>query len=250
MQGAKVLYEDLLSGDSIPMVAIGHIRSPRLSEMRPTSGIGWARYNSYITVLKMSKQQILLLASDANPESEVFDIVIGNESLRGLFHEALEFFMDETIEYDEAYHLFAVCDKPINDEEKNVVGIITSGNFDSVRNLILTANYVPTSSADVGVIHNSKASEDLWNKAQEYLANQGGQQESEVCTVGNMLSKLCAIHPSLNFTNVNDLTVFQFYDTFFQICYMRSKDFEEQIVSNHGSKEFRFDDWMKPVKNY
>ena len=65
--------------------------------------------------------------------------------------------------------------------------------------------------------------------------------------LANIISKLCAVHPSYNLLNIYDLTVFQLYDAFFQYGYMRSTSLSEQIFSNHGGNSFKFENWLKPI---
>ena len=36
----KISYEDLISGDSIYVDGVGHVRSPFLRELKPTEGVG------------------------------------------------------------------------------------------------------------------------------------------------------------------------------------------------------------------
>ena len=65
--------------------------------------------------------------------------------------------------------------------------------------------------------------------------------------LGNIISKICAIHPSYNLLNIYGLTVFQLYDSFFQLGYMRSTDLSEKIFSNHGGDSFKFENWLQPI---
>ena len=96
------------------------------------------------------------------------------------------------------------------------------------------------------------ADKELWEKAQEYLRKQAEQTSGEnkpEYRLSNIISKVCSIHPSYNLLNVYDLTIFQLYDAFFQLSYMRSSDLSERIFSNHGGDKFHFEDWLKPIQN-
>lgn len=253
----KIQYEDLLSGDPISVKGVGHIRSPKLKEMSPSSGIGWDGYSIYIYFLKAGCEQLKkdILKNDAI-DGSIYEIVTQNCDLRTLYEKAFSFFMLETVAYEETNNVFvsiaSVPDEESDDGVKNIpIGLISESNFDDVRAMILTMNYITLSQTDVKTTHSSEASKAAWDEVQNYLNKQveSTPKDDGPMTLGNMMSKLCAIHPSINYTNIFDLTVFQFYDTFFQTCYMRSISFSEAVVSNHGSKDFKYEDWLNPIKN-
>lgn len=255
MPDINIEYDDLLSGDYILINNVGHFRSPKLKEMNPSEGIGWFRYNLYLFYLKCGREQLakfLRSLGDSEDAQElsngmgVYSFVIGFEPMRDAYREALEFFSMESITYNEDYRCFI-----LQDEHKNAVGFINEENFDYVRSIILLLNYISRDKTNVDTKHSSKESEARWEAVQAYLAQKEQQGKSdESMSIGNMISKLCIISNSYNLLNVYDLTVFQLYDQFFQACYLRGINFTESIVSNHGSKDFKYEDWIKPVKNY
>lgn len=246
----KIRYEDLLSGDSIFVSGVGHVHSPKLKEMKPTKGIGWERYNYYVFFMKMDEAQIDQFPTiKRSPGESLFQCILNNEPLRELYSEAFSFFLDEYAVYEERISGFVVVQKEKDSESLKLVGTIVEDNFDHVRATILTLNYIPLSETNLQTKHSSEASEILWELAQQMVETKAKAPADEKLTIGNILSKLCVIHPSLNYLNVFELTVFQFYDTFFQCCYIRQTEFSEAIVSNHGSKDFKYENWLNPVEN-
>lgn len=247
----NISYEDLLSGDCIYANGIGHVRSPKLKEMWPSSGIGWDRYNYYIFFLKIGENQLSLLDGIDRKENEtLFECMVRHAELRELYLEAFSFFIAENVIFDDRGNRFLVYRQNDENSQPQLVGIISTDNFDYVRAVILLLNYIPLDQTDIQTTYESKAAEEAWKNMQRYLDQQEPTKKDESMNIGNILSKLCAIHPSINYLNVFELTVFQFYDAFFQCCYMHSVSFTEAIVSNHGSKEFKYESWLKPVRNY
>lgn len=239
-----------MCGDVVPVDGIGHVRSPQLKEMFPTSGIGWMRYTLYIYVLRANIDELKKLDGTAGDKNTVYDAVISSETLRILYAEALSFFMAEMVLFEQSRQIFITYTKN-EDEDVKLSGIINSENFEELRASVLLMNYISPTKANVDVQFASERAKELWERAQKYLAAQETKKESNpAMTMGNIISKLCTIHPSYNLFNVYDLTVFQLYDAFFQLCYMRSIAFSEAVVSSNGSKEFKYSDWMNPVKNY
>ena len=115
---------------------------------------------------------------------------------------------------------------------------------------MLQLNFIGLDQEDEHVTHTSDHSKELWERAQSFLKKQAEAKEKEdkpEYHIGNIVSKLCSVHPSYNFLNVWKLTVFQLYDAFFQCSYMRSSDLNEAIFSNHGGDKFSFESWLKPI---
>lgn len=246
-----VSYEDLLSGDQILLDGVGHFRSPQLKEMHP-GGIGWPTYNTFIYIIKANRDELLALSPDAQSSDSLFLTIINNDQLRDLYRGVLDFFMLETVIYDDAQGRFVTLEVTPQDDENvgiSIVGEINADNLDDVRELILHLNYVSLKETDINMKFSSKAAEEAWLTIQKYQKDSTGKKDDASHTIGNFISKLCAIHPSYNLFNVYELTVFQFYDAFFQSAYMKSFSFSEAVVSNHGSDSFDFNDWMNPVQN-
>lgn len=98
----KFSYEDLISGDSIPVEGIGHIRSPLLHELKPTQGIGMWTYNLYLNILSWEKEDLIkfmkmstgktLKALENADKLNAFDAVTLLDPTRQLLQSAMAFF--------------------------------------------------------------------------------------------------------------------------------------------------------------
>ena len=252
-------YFDMLSGEPIFIHGVGHIRSPKLGELRPSSGVGYKAYNWYLSLMSWDKKQ--LLRYDAlmkyrgvekleHERLNVFDAVILIQQTRELYRGVLSFFIAEDIVWDKSSCKYIVYVIDEETEEPRIVGEITRDNFEDVRNLILQMNFIGLDKDGAPVKHSSEKSKELWERVQGYLADQTKRDEAEPhpeYRLSNIISKLCAVHPSYNLLNIYDLTIFQLYDAFFQVGYMRSADLSEQVFCNHGGDKFKFEDWLKPI---
>jgi hypothetical protein len=253
----------MLSGEPLLLQGVGHIKSPILRDICPYSGIGYKKYNLYLSFLSWEKERLLKYdqlmqyrgASKLNREQfRVFDIATLLKQTRELCRGALSFFIVENIVWDEANRRFAIY---VNDEENEdrqiVIGEINRENFDDVRRIILQSNFIGLDKDNSPLKHSSEKSKELWEKAQKYLEEQAKssneKEEKSEYHIGNIISKLCAAHPSYNLLNIFNLTIFQLYDSFFQFGYLRSSDLNEKIFSNHGGDNFKFEDWLKPILN-
>ena len=256
-------YFDMLSGEPLLLQGVGHIKSPLLRDICPSSGIGYRKYHLYLNFLSWEKEHLLKYdqlmqyrgASKLNREQfGVFDIATLLKPTRELYRGVLSFFIVEDIVWDEANRRFVIC---VNNEDgtnkQTVVGEINRDNFDSVRRVILQSNFIGLDKDEEPVRHSSDKSKELWEKAQKYLEEQAksnsGKEEKPEYHISNIISKLCAAHPSYNLLNIFNLTIFQLYDSFFQFGYLRSSDLNERIFSNHGGDKFKFEDWLRPILN-
>ena len=255
-------YFDMLSGEPILFHGVGHIKSPILRDICPYSGIGYPKYNLYLSFLSWDKERLLKYdklmqyrgASKLDREQfNVFDIATLLRQTRELCRGVLSFFIVEDIVWDEKNRRFAIC---VNNEEKDeqiVVGTINRDNFDEVRRVILQSNFIGLDKDEAPIRHSSEKSKELWEQAQRYLKEQAksddAKEERPEYHIGNIISKMCAAHPSYNLLNIFNLTIFQLYDSFFQFGYLRSSNLNERIFSNHGGDKFKFEDWLKPILN-
>lgn len=249
-------YFDMLSGEPVYCQGVGHLRSPLLHELRPTSGIGYRAYNLYLNLLSWDKEHLLKYdqlmqfrgASKLNRDAfNVFDVATLLGQTRELCRGVLSFFMVEDLIWDENGRRYLAVN-PENQQE--IVGEINRDNFEEVRRLMLQFNFIGLDKDDTPAAHSTDKSKELWEKTQDFLKEQAEAEVKEdkpEYHLSNIISKMCAIHPSYNLLNVYGLTVFQLYDSFFQLGYMRSADLSEKIFSNHGGETFRFEDWLKPI---
>ena len=250
-------YEDLLSGEAVFFDGVGHIRSPKLKELTPERGIGLSTYYFYLNILSWDKNRFLELTKRLNLKgSEIvekyerftyFDVltVLGSK----LLEEVLTFFLCEKAVWDEEerkYIVFEAAPNPTSNTGKRI-GEITFENFDELRAAILQMNYIKLGQPK-DLTFASEHAREVWERTQGYLSKHAAR-ETETLSIGNVTSKLCAIHHSYNLLNVYELTVFQLYDQFFQCGYLRTIDLNERIYSNYGGEKFNMRDWMKPVKN-
>ena len=252
-------YFEMLSGEPIPVAGIGHLRSPFLRDIYPESGIGYDAYNLYINFLSWDKEKIiqydqLMGLRGANRLAEekkltAFDAVTLLAQTREYCREILSFFMLEELTWDESGRKFVAY--ITDDDGQHITGEINRDNFEEVRLDILQLNFIGLDKDKNPQTFTSEHAKELWEKAQCYLKEQtkakDGEEDKPEYHLGNIVSKLCAVHPSYNFLNIYKLTVFQVYDAFFQICHIRGSDLNEQIFSNHGGDKFRFEDWLKPI---
>lgn len=250
----KFSYEDLISGDSIPVNDVGHLRSPQIKEIKPTKGIGAWTYNIYLNILAWEREEIIDFIKITSPrKAEIlnknaqlgaYDIITLVDLTRELLLNAMAFFMDEKIIWEEKDRSFYT----FNQENNQQVGKIDRNNFEEVRDMMLQLCYISVGDAAKPVKHSSKASQKAWDRVQQYLKEESKKAvPDKKMSLGNIISKLCAANTGYTLLNIYELTVFQLYDQFFQYGYLRAMDLNEMTFSNHGGKDFDIQAWLKPI---
>lgn len=253
----KFSYEDLISGDSIPVDGIGHIRSPQVKELKPTQGIGTWKYNLYLNILLWEKEDILkfmklstgrrLKALSDNDKLNVFDSITILDETRQLLQDAMAFFIDENLVWDKSKREFSAKDKETNE----VVGHINRENFDDVRDMMLQVNYINLGNSAKPTKYSSNKAKALWEEAQKRLKESAKKTvNDDRMKLGNIISKLSCVSVGYTLLNIYELTIFQLYDQFFQYGYLRAMDLSEMAFSNHGGKDFDIQAWLKPIINF
>lgn len=248
-------YADLISGDSIPLKGIGHFHSPKLYELQPTKGIGSFKYNLYLSLFAWNKETLLtymknmrmggLKAFQGHDELTYFDIITLISSTRSMIVEAIDFFIDEKIVWDNASKCFAVYDG-----NENLVGYINRENYPTVAHVILQLNYINLGEDKTPTKFASDEAQRRWEEAQKYVQKQEkkkGDKDNPDYKLGNIISKVCCVHHSYNLLNIYNLTIFQLYDQFYQVSYLRGVDLNDRIFSNHGGDNYKFENWLTPV---
>lgn len=250
----KFSYEDLISGDSIFVKGIGHFRSPTLQELKPTKGIGTWTYNFYINVLAWDKEGFLKFLRVAmgrraaplekNQKLQTYDVVTLIETSRELLREAMAFFMQEEVLWNEKKRIYETYSK----DENKIIGEINRENFEEVRDMMLQMNYINIGESAKPVKHSSETAKELWERAQKELKEESLKSTPDKnMNLGNIISKLCAANTGYTLLNIYDLTVFQLYDQFFQYGYLRAMNLNEMAFSNHGGENFDMRAWLKPI---
>lgn len=251
----KLAYEDLISGDPIYIDGVGHIRSPYLREIKPTSGIGMWTYNLYLNALSWDKEDFIRILSATsklktdiikNPKLEAYDLMTLVPNSRELLLNAMAFFMCEDLQWEQKGRLINVFDRQSNE----LVGMISRENFEEVRKMMLQMNYVGGGDTDKPIRHSSSKAQELWETAQKYLKQERKNAKADSrMNLGNIISKVCAAGIGYTLLNIYDLTVFQLYDQFFQIGYMRAMRINDTAFSIHGGKKFDTQAWLNPINH-
>lgn len=248
----KLDYYQLLSPEPVIFKQTGSFLSPTLREI---SRIGLPVYHTYLSFLFMTPE-IFYSITDEEKYSDSLSlyelITMGNSpkiiQARETIAEALNFFMVEEVKYMEEYKIFLVFNGKDENGSPIPTGIIKKENYSLVCDIIAQRNNIRLKQEDVSLVKNEKARDIMRKIEKGRKKNSENPNTDKSFELGNIISKVCSRHPSINLLNVYELTVFQLYDAFYNVTNQLVYDLQSAAVAYNGSNavpDFNYTDWFK-----
>lgn len=259
----KLDYGTQLSPVPITL-SIGTLRKPTLKEI---SQITFERFSFYEYFLKLSPETYYIkikedidgkaywdsLRKEEQNQITIYNVIEEDEKIRNIYIEIFNFFFVETVIYKEGFFILLKENIPNSQEIKKeqVRGAIAKENFSQVINLIqqICCIYNEEESLD-----DMKFKNNLARKLMEKMINAKKEQETNKSdlnlTIPNIISSLANKHPSLNYVNIWDLTIFQLLDAFNRTRTISMYDIDSTRVSVWGDEKKTFDVSLWYKNNY
>ena len=251
-------YGTLLSEEPI-CFPIGSIKPPTIGDIKKINFAKFQLYEMYLQItpedyFSKSKNSELKQTWDTMSEEqkEQFKIILIDNSLQKIYLEVFNFFFVEDVIFEK--DVFAVYD---NGE---LIGVIHEGIFASIIEVIqqLCGIYEKKENDyDDIPLKNTKVAKSIFdkiikgrkkykkNKKKEMLKNGSAKN----WTLPNIYSSVANAHPSLNYSNMNGLTVYQLIDAFQKTMVNKKYEMFAHSVSVWGDEKEQFDDslWYKNI---
>lgn len=245
-------------------LSIGIIRKPTLEEI---AQLTFDKFSYYEFFLKLSPETYYTKIKKDNGEAywnsltkeerdkiTIYDIIEKDKQIRNTYVEIFNFFFVETVTYQEGFFiLFKENNVNLDDlEEHQIRGLISREIFSQVIDLL----------QQICCIHNDEESLDdmrfknnLARKLMEkMLKAKKKEQETKKLdlnlTIPNIISSVANRHPSLNYVNIWNLTIFQLLDAFSRMQTNTMYDIDSTRVSVWGDKNKTFDVSLWYKNNY
>jgi hypothetical protein len=244
----KIPYSKLISKRPILVSTFGPIYTPTWDEI---DSIGYEVYQGFISILMLTDEMLDKLHPELKileriPEKNrvkltVFDLIAIHDDTQEMCSKALSFFCKKPAVFDKKQHCFVLGTK----KEKNF-SYVTRENHDVLFDFILQLNFI-RSSPDKELKFKNKAAKRIYDKIQAAKKEQK-QTNDKSMELPNLVSAICARHPSINFLNVGNLTVGQIYDTFIQMGKNHQFDASVMRWAAYGTEPFDFSLWYKSTR--
>lgn len=257
----QIPYFDLLSGESIFIENIGYFKSPTLKEV---SQVGYSTYLMYLNFLIIKLDDFLKLINltekyEALTEEEkeyntLFRLIIGIGDSLDIISGLFELHIKNPVVFNADMEVFEIYDVDYNIEDSNniLVGTIDNNNFDFVRNIICQMSNIDCK-IQAPQKFTSERAKKLFERTEKNKYEQKMKNGSDNLDIPNMISKYCVANKQgINIINVWDMTIYQLYDQFYQLIYIRKSDNQDDIYANTVSFSdlSKYDDslWLKSNK--
>lgn len=251
-------YMTQLSPEPISL-SIGVLRKPTLREF---SKLTFDKLNYYEYILRLSPEEYYTelkgdegkeywksLSDESRNDINIYKIVESDEGIKQTFVEIFNFFFVETVVYKDGFFLLLKEKVATLDEVKpeQVCGVIAKENFLQAVNLIQQILCINDSeeSMDEMKFKNDIAKK-LYSKMHKATAKKSKSVDMNL-TIPNIISSISNKHPSLNYLNIWDLTMFQLLDSFNRMQSNSMYDLSCTRVAVWGDKDKAFDPslWYK-----
>lgn len=240
-------YAEMIS-DFPVCLSIGNIRKPKLKDI---FSISFSKFTMYEFIMRLTPEiyySDLKKDSALNGESKgktLFDIILTDKDLRMAFAEIFDFFFEEKVEFNEDFQYFLIFDK---NENNNVIGAITPENIDDILDILQQICCIQDKHKKDQRKYKNDLARKLMEKMDKAAAEQQKQKKADLnLTIPNLISAVSNIHPSLNYLNVFELTIFQLMDAFNRIQSNILFEIDSTRVSVWGDEKNTFDvtNWYK-----
>ena len=251
----KLDYGTLLSPSPIKL-SIGTVRKPTLLAI---SEISFEKFGYYEFLLKLDpntfytkmcndacRKQWESLAEDAKKDVTLFDLIEKEPLLQKQFVKVFQFFFLETVIYQEGlFILLKESEKPWDGGLSKVAGAITRDNLGSVLSVLQEICCIKDEEEEPPRFKNETARK-VWEKIQK-AKKQEKKPVDKNLSLPNLISAVSNRHPSLNYTNVWELNLFQLLDAFRRMQTNLIFEIDQMRVSVWGDEKKTFDPvlWYK-----
>lgn len=259
----KLDYGTQLSPIPITL-SIGTLRKPTLKEI---AQLTFDKFSFYEFFLKMSPEIYYTkiknndgveywnsLTEEDKEKITIYDFIERDEQIKDTYIEILNFFFVETVIYNEGF--FLLVKEKIDNLEKirdeQVCGVISRDSFSQVINLIqqICCIYNEEESLDDMKFKNNTARK-LMEKMLKAKKKERETKKADLnLTIPNIISSLANKHPSLNYVNIWELTIFQLLDAFNRTQVNSMYDIDSTRVSVWGDEKKTFDASLWYKNNY
>lgn len=221
----ELTHEDLIGVDNICIDGIGHIKIPKLQEIW---NLKYKIYELMINYLNVGLDRYLSIKNIETTET-FYNLIIKDKEFLNIYFNIFTFFIIENVDFDFNNNSFVIFEQ--NDNTRNIVGKIDNSNFNDIREILLNVNYIKQQSSDEEKpIYKNELAKKMYEQMQKAKRK---QEEKNQLTFGKLVSKYCADNKNgINMLNVHQLTIYQFYDQWFEHNYIKQCDLQDVIYAN------------------
>lgn len=269
----KLDYFTLLSPDPVYINGVGNIKSPTLRDISKLE-YKYNTYNFYVSLLLLTinnyfeefkkensmfsyypqelknkmlslKKEYDSLSDESQKDITFFNFLVNDDVLKFEAAEALNFFFEEKVDFNEQYKIFVTYNGQLTEDGKpQITGTIHSKNYMDIVDIILQRINVKNDEIEKeNVKVKNKLVEKLLAKMKKAALQQKKQSDKKM-SLANLISALSSHHKNISIINIWDITIYQLYDQFNRTRLDDSYNILSTSISVWGDKEKNFDEML------
>lgn len=258
----KLDYGTMISAYPIPL-NIGTIRKPKLSEIADPRIMGFDTFGIYESFLSMTPEQYFTkinprageklwfgISEELRKKMTIFSLLSFEDDLREIYTKIFQFFFEEPVIFMSGFFIIlndGADEKSILSKE-NVKGIITEDTFFQIVSIIKQICGLSVDEEDTSKMKfKNEMAAKLFERMKKAKEKSQAKKHDINFSLPNIISVVASCHPSLNYTNIYDLTVYQLLDCFDRLRNSAYYDIDKTRVSVWGDekKQFKPDLWYR-----
>ena len=248
----------------------GLIRKPTLEDCT-TYPMSFDKFNAYESMLLLTPELFFTeiakgklqeiwesLSAESKENMSLYDLITIYSEVANEYREIFDFFFLENVIYDNGVFFTIKPDKSLdlkNITEDDIVGVIGKDEFAEVVSILQRICCIGKEEESV---ENLKFKNDFQRKLyMDYLATVEAEEKEQrknnhdnKMVLPNIISAVANKHPSLNYTNIWKLTIFQLFDTFDRLQANAFYDMGATRTSVWGDEKKTFDSALWYKNNY
>ncbi len=241
-----------------------HLHKPTINEIM---AIGFDTFDIFMTYLKMTPKfyYTILCAgiggieywdslNEVQDTIKLFNVVLADSAIRDVLVDVLNFFYEETVVFNNSrfYFINKECDGSKELQPEDILAVISdSDKFERALYWCqMICGIASQDKEEEPPKFKNKTAEVMWKRIQESIKKQEeleAKKNKLKYSLPNIVSAICAYHPSINFSNVGQLTLPQVRDSLVRILQIDEYTIVRNSVSVWGTKddkEFAIDQWL------
>lgn len=191
--------------------------------------------------------------SEKDKESvTLYSIVASDENLRNIYLDLFHFFIEEPVLYEQGF--FIILNKSASDlhgdiRKEDVQGAINESLFPQVLNILkqVCGMDADDEEDESQIKFKNKTAQKLYEKMKTAKkAKKHGKHDPNL-SLPNIISAVATRHPSINYTNIGQLTIYQVMDSFDRLRNNAFYEIDKTRVSVWGDekKTFKPETWYE-----
>lgn len=235
------LHIALFLGNSIEIPNIGKLYCLTNNEIRE---IGFSKYNQYLCLLCMDGDSIKKLFPNAQTDTEIttFDYLLSGSYHDVQFKEfaeaALSVFFKENIRFCPSILSFIVGDP----KEQRA---ISKSKYEPIKFILKKQNGIKTEEPEKYANPIAKQMAEKLKRMREKYSKSANTNVEQEYDYSDILSSVCAKHPSINPLTIGELTIYSTLDQFKRLNMIDKYEIDIQSLL-HGAKqeEVKLENWF------